>query len=212
MSKREQIPIKRAGGRLSRQEAEELTARIIDTAIERFGEQGFAATTIEEIAALCSTTPRSVIRRFRSKDQLLVATVPRFGERLNRFRPRSPDGQEAMAALRQLMRFFVDMALRPDLRSFHLACVNEARRIPGLADALAESELHWEEELRDCFTRAQAEGYFTRYQASALATLAIAAALSYPFVLSEMGHPRFSAAEDADKFFEEIYTTLLGLQ
>jgi AcrR family transcriptional regulator len=211
MSELRNQPAKRVGGRLNSREAADLTVRIVDVAIERFAEQGFAATTIEEIAVLCSTTPRSVIRRFPTKDDLLVATVPRFTERLKRFRTQAKVQGDALSTLRALLRSFLDIALSPELRSFHLTCVNEARRVPGLSDALAAGETMWEEELHDCFIQAQEAGFFRHHDAATLATLAIAAMLSYPYILSEMGHRRFSSAPGADIFFDQIFSTLLAL-
>jgi AcrR family transcriptional regulator len=59
----------RPGGR------EETRARILATALRLFGEQGFEATTMRQIADACRVTERTVYRYFPFKDDLVLAEV-----------------------------------------------------------------------------------------------------------------------------------------
>ena len=203
---------KRLGGRLNREDSAQLTAKIVDVAVDLFTEVGFAATTIEEIASRCETTPRSVTRRFPTKEDLLIATVPRFTQRQNRFRSDANDEPNALLALKKLLRFFLDLAVSPELRSFRITCVNQVRHLPKLAEVMAMTEADWEAEIRSCLERAQNEGLFQGYSAAVLSSMAIATMLSYPMIMSEMSSRKFATTADADVFFDDIFELLLAFK
>ncbi|WP_329454453.1 TetR/AcrR family transcriptional regulator [Streptomyces sp. NBC_01497] len=59
----------RPGGR------ESTRARILAAALRLFGEQGFEATTMRQIADVCRVTERTVYRYFPFKDDLVLAEV-----------------------------------------------------------------------------------------------------------------------------------------
>lgn len=48
-------------------------ARLVDAAFALFVEQGYAATTVEQIAGRAGTTSRTFFRRFRDKDEVIFA-------------------------------------------------------------------------------------------------------------------------------------------
>ena len=201
------------GGRPSRAAAAALTLKIVDAAIDLFSENGFAPTTIEDIAAACATTPRSIVRRFATKDDLLVAAVPRFAERMSEFRARKgSESGDVMARLEAMLRFLIDIARLPNLRSFFLICANEVRRVPGLSKQMEATERAWEAELASLFAEAQEQGSFTGLNTATLATVSIASLLSYPFIFYEMGLERLGEPASADAFFTDIYALLLRLK
>ncbi|WP_345642156.1 helix-turn-helix domain-containing protein, partial [Streptomyces tremellae] len=61
--------VERQGGR------ETTRARILAAALRLFGEQGFEATTMRQIADACALTERTVYRYFPFKDDLVLAEV-----------------------------------------------------------------------------------------------------------------------------------------
>lgn len=61
------------GGWASRKEATRAT--LIDVAMELFAEQGFAATTVQQIAAAGEVSERTFFRYFESKDDLLLTDL-----------------------------------------------------------------------------------------------------------------------------------------
>ena len=52
---------------------ENTRARLVDAAIALFAEQGYAATTVEQIADRAGTTSRTFFRQFRDKDEVIFA-------------------------------------------------------------------------------------------------------------------------------------------
>ncbi len=52
---------------------EDRRRRLLDAALERFGTQGYAATTIEDLAVTAGVTARHLYEQFSSREELLVA-------------------------------------------------------------------------------------------------------------------------------------------
>ena len=74
--------------------------RIIEAAYYLFYRRGFARVGMDEIAARARLTKRTLYAHFRSKDDLLAATLARYSEldreRLRAFADRLPSKPEAM--------------------------------------------------------------------------------------------------------------------
>lgn len=70
------LPLKRAG-RPSREIAAQLGERILAVAETLFLEQGYGATTIEQIAGHIGATKRTIYVRFTDKAGLFLAVVKR---------------------------------------------------------------------------------------------------------------------------------------
>ena len=80
-------PNKRSG-RPDQRESQALLQRILDTATRLFKEQGYAATSIEQIASLSGSGKQTIYRRFVTKELLfqavLDARIQRVRERVCR--------------------------------------------------------------------------------------------------------------------------------
>jgi len=61
---------------------DERAARIVDTAIELAERDGYAAVRLREVAKRAQVALGTVYKRFRSKEEILVAAMTREGERL----------------------------------------------------------------------------------------------------------------------------------
>jgi len=94
---------------------------IIRTALELFDRQGFAATTIPEIAEAANVSPRTVSTYFQAKEDLVFPDSSQMFDRLEaELAARGPDGTTADT----LRRWFADEL--PRLESDHAAL---ARRV-----------------------------------------------------------------------------------
>jgi AcrR family transcriptional regulator len=69
--------------RLTPERRREMTRQaLIDAAAQLFGKKGFAGASMEEIAAEAGFTRGAIYSNFGSKDELLIAVMDRFNERL----------------------------------------------------------------------------------------------------------------------------------
>ena len=117
-------------GRPSKEDASETSNRIIDTAARLFAAQGFAATSIEQVASACSAGKDTIYRRFPSKVALFGAVVERLRTRtLDRLEieidSAGGDG-DALARLRCVARWFLTVNLDPDMVAFKRIAFSEA--------------------------------------------------------------------------------------
>lgn len=117
-------------GRPSKEGAAETSNRIIDTAAQLFAAQGFAATSIEQVASACSAGKDTIYRRFPSKVALFEAVVERVRTRtLDRLEieidSAGGDG-DALARLRRVARWFLTVNLDPDMIAFKRIALSEA--------------------------------------------------------------------------------------
>ena len=117
-------------GRPSKEGAAETSNRIIDTAAQLFAAQGFAATSIEQVASACSAGKDTIYRRFPSKVALFAAVVERVRTRtLDRLEieidSAGGDG-DALARLRRVARWFLTVNLDPDMVAFKRIALSEA--------------------------------------------------------------------------------------
>ncbi|OYD70423.1 TetR family transcriptional regulator [Rhodococcus sp. OK302] len=80
--------------------------RLVDAALRRFAENGYDATTVEEIAADAQVSVTTFFRYFRSKDEILFidadSATPDFCAALTARPADEPD----LEAIRQVMRTF----------------------------------------------------------------------------------------------------------
>jgi AcrR family transcriptional regulator len=117
-------------GRPSKEQAAETANRIIDTAAQLFAAQGFAATSIEQVAAACSAGKDTIYRRFPSKEALFAAVVERVRaqtmRRLEMEIEASGGVGDALERLRRIARWFLTINLDPNMVAFKRIALSEA--------------------------------------------------------------------------------------
>lgn len=85
-----------------------LRARVMDAALRLFAEQGFEATTVEQIAAAANTSPRTFYRYFGTKDGVVLAKFDDTGDRLAESLRSRPEGEPVWTSLRRAFDYFVE--------------------------------------------------------------------------------------------------------
>jgi AcrR family transcriptional regulator len=91
--------------------------RLIETAIELFGERGIGATSLRALTEAAGTNIAAVNYHFRSKEGLLRAVIDETMRTVNEERRRRLDELEAATkppAVADLVRAFVEPGLSPD--------------------------------------------------------------------------------------------------
>jgi AcrR family transcriptional regulator len=126
----------RRAGRPDRDAALLLSDRILDAARELFLSQGFAATSLQQIATVAGATKRTLYVKVGDKAELFGAVVHRLLDH-ERSTPRS-DESDASTRTR-LLAFGSDVlnaALSTDVLRLNRLLVAEAPRFPALADLM----------------------------------------------------------------------------
>ena len=122
-------------GRPDAQASAALDPHILATASRLFTEQGYAATSIEQIAAAAKVGKQTIYRRYATKEDLFNAVITELS--LVLFNPSAlavtplPD---PLAALHEACRVLVELASRPDAVAIYRVLIAESQRFPGLAE------------------------------------------------------------------------------
>ena len=130
----------RHGGRPSREESGRTEGRILDVARALFFRQGFAATSMEQVAAVAGISKRTLYARFRDKAALFHGVVDR---QVSGWRGSFEAGAKAPDtlpdALLEAAHGILHVALEPEALALHRIVVAEAERFPELARTLAST-------------------------------------------------------------------------
>lgn len=203
---------KRAAGRPRREQSEDLSRLIVQSAMDLFYRKGFAATSMEDIASACRTTRRSISHRFPQKHDLLLAAARLHGEEVStglRKLVRAP-GLPGLERLRQALRFLFGLAISGRSSNSIVVFAYESSHCPPLAQRLTADEVAWEDELEAAVKDAQAAGAFARFISRDVAAAAVAMMLSYPGILSLL-HSDQVLAEPAEAYFERMWRLILTM-
>jgi AcrR family transcriptional regulator len=129
---------RRPGGRPDQQGVEDLELRLVETAAKLFKEQGYAATSVDQIATLAGIGKQTIYRRYPTKDHLFKAVLTehlfaRFVEAwVQRMEVLAKEAEafsgSALEALKQICRITLELMLDPDAVSLYRLMIAEERR------------------------------------------------------------------------------------
>jgi TetR/AcrR family transcriptional regulator, mexJK operon transcriptional repressor len=130
-------PVRRHGGRPSREDAARLSDCILVAATELFFQRGYGATSIEAVARGARISKRTFYHRYENKAALFGAVLHRIIEGL---RPPASvpliAGADIQQILRRLAGLILQAALMPQALALHRLIVGESARFPKLAAAM----------------------------------------------------------------------------
>ncbi len=151
---------RRSSGRPTAAAAAELAERILEVATRAFLTHGYAATSIETIAASTGVAKRTLYARWRDKPALFRAVLERLMARWlappvapppdylapesPASEPQAPDhlptaADRLEAALQQTATRVLAVALQPDALALHRLVIAESGRFPELAEMVRQS-------------------------------------------------------------------------
>ena len=130
-------PVRR-GGRPSLDEAAALPDRILASARERFLDKGFAATSMEQIAAGAGTTKRTLYVKVGDKEALFSAVVTDMLSAWRGALDRISTSGTLQARLEQVGRQLLQALLEPDSVRLNRVLFAEAYRFPALVQLLVQ--------------------------------------------------------------------------
>jgi TetR/AcrR family transcriptional regulator of autoinduction and epiphytic fitness len=210
MQEREPSQDKPRGGRPSRQEAEEVSRRIMETATQLFATQGFAGTSVEQIAARCRVGKDTIYRRFPSKVALFDGVVEHAHRRvIARVNGISFAALEPMAYLRDLLRCFLSINMERDLIALKRINLSEAvasgRREPTSpkVDPLMDM-------LVDAVRAGQTAGALRGGDPVLMAEWLIHGLVSVPTTDAMLGGSRYQGRAALDAYFDRVWPWLLN--
>lgn len=205
-------PARTRVGRPPKEEAAETSVRIIDTAAQLFAAQGFAATSIEQVASACNAGKDTIYRRYPSKIALFEAVIERTRarvlERLQREIEAADKAGDAMARLQRIARWFLAINLDPELIAFKRIALSEAVVFGE------DRQEHWDRDpitdrLVALVAAAQAAGGLHPGDPAMIAAHLLHSVVYGPSNEAMLGRTTYSTEEAQDMYFERAWTLFL---
>ncbi|MCE0744034.1 TetR/AcrR family transcriptional regulator; helix-turn-helix transcriptional regulator [Acetobacter sicerae] len=127
---------KKISGRPDGRVSEELDILILKTASRLFGEQGYAATSVEQIAAVAQVGKQTIYRRHPSKESLFKTVISELGKSFLVAATPSDTmvSSDPLLTLRKTMRMLLDLVLSPETLSLSRTFIAEGWRFPDLVN------------------------------------------------------------------------------
>jgi AcrR family transcriptional regulator len=130
----------RRSGRPAGKASETLDRHILATASRLFIENGYAGTSIEQIAAEAGAGKQTIYRRYGSKEDLFKAALTDLGEMLLRSAAiAEASSADALTSLRETCRAWLDVITMPESIATYRVLIADAHRFPSLADYAMDS-------------------------------------------------------------------------
>jgi AcrR family transcriptional regulator len=197
----------RRTGRPDHQASEELVRHIVDTAARLFIKRGYAATSIEQIAAAAGSGKQTIYRRFGSKTGIFHEVIGWNTQRLIEFAEAAGSSHEdPVTALKESGRLMLNFMLQPDMVSLHRMLVAEALRFPELGEYVLRTCLRPLDDLlkRQLSAAGQARRIEVKDVDRALA-LMNGLVTGWPVQQSLLGRQVFKTQAEQDAYFEDAW-------
>lgn len=197
------------GGRPTKAAAEALERRILEAAARLFASQGFAATTMEQIAAECQAGKDTIYRRYGSKAVLFEAVTTRArNEIMPELEQLAATKAPALEGLRRFARTLLSVNLRPELLALNRVALAEAVNIGEEARTPTKDD-----PIMILFVSlvraAQIEGLLCDHDPMELAEQLLYATSIKPLLSSMMGRADFAETADQDAYFDRAWNMFL---
>ncbi|MCR6631444.1 MAG: TetR/AcrR family transcriptional regulator [Magnetospirillum sp.] len=126
----------RRSGRPDARAAETLDRRILDTATRLFIEQGYAPTSVDQIAMTARASKATIYHRHSSKEELFAAVITDMTavmlETAVSAERAEKDASDPLANLREVSRAFLELTIRPEAIALYRILIAESPRFPEM--------------------------------------------------------------------------------
>lgn len=191
----------------ARRPAEEISQIILQTALHLFTVQGYAGTSIEQVALQARCGKHTVYRRYPSKAALFAAVVDLQSVKLaEQIRRLSNERRDPLGALKELCRGVLAVFTTPEFVDFHRMCIAEARSQSDVARVLGRNNLALVEAGERLMRECQAQGLIREGDPSFLMRQLAQATLHYPLDELVLCQPEFADLAARLAYFEEAWT------
>jgi len=130
------VASRRRPGRPRRQLAELLPGSILAEARELFLDKGYAATSLQAIAAQAGVTKRTLYVKVGDKEAIFAAVVGAMLQDWRQVVDGDPPGQSLQQRFEAIGRQLLAVSLEPDMVRLHRLMLAEAYRFPALVNLL----------------------------------------------------------------------------
>lgn len=188
-------------GRLSAEDAARLPDRLMDAAFGLFSANGYAATTMEEIARAAGASTKTLYSRYANKGELLVAVVNRIIERSLAAHAAATSADPAQVEPRT---FLVSLGtqfargISGEGKALNQLALAEARRFPELSDFYLATLKRGQGIFQQALEAWRAQGLLPDMVDTSLsARLGVSMVADVPRIRSALGVPLTEAEQDA---------------
>lgn len=197
---------KRRAGRPTQTETAEITELILDAAEASFIARGFQETTIQLLAEDIGVTRRSIVARFRTKDELLMAVCMRD---MNLYEPGLASveirEEHCWEDLEQLIRKLWERGADMKQGALLRAYLGEAVRLPQLTQHICAFYHRISATLEQKVLEMQRYGLFRNYKGSTVAATAISLVISNPRIRTMLADPAFNDPVAVERYFTDAW-------
>jgi AcrR family transcriptional regulator len=185
---------------------------IVEVAAALFTGQGYAATSIEQVATAAGAGKQTLYRRFGSKEALFIAVIDQQSQRLlAKAAAVEMADVSPLEALKEVCRQLFDFSQDRDTIRLHRTLVAEAGRFPDLGDHL----------LNDCLAPFQAllvqllqaamdQGQMRRMDAEMVRAMLSSLVTGWPVLQALLGRCAFANGAERDAYFEAAWDLFLN--
>lgn len=193
-------------GRPTKEQSRLMTETILKAATDAFAEAGFAGTTIQNLSESLGIWRRTLLQRFPTKDDLLVAVATQdttaYAAGLERMPLRPAAFQQDFRALcLKLWERGSDAREAALLRTYF----GEMGRLPELAAVIRDFYLSIARVLENKIAQVQPEGWFANYEPVAVADCAISMIISTPRIRMMVLDSTMSDSGRSQQHFERLW-------
>lgn len=198
------------GGRPTKQAALELDRRILATAARLFAAQGFAATTMEQVAGECGAGKDTIYRRYPSKAALFAALMDQLRANVLAELDAAPvAGGSSTDRLRAYARHLLAINLRPDMLALNRVALAEAVPSGGVKTPAGEDD-PFMVRFAQFVAAAQADGLLMAGDPLFIADQLLYATSIKPMIRAMLGDDRFAETGAQDRYFEQAWLLALA--
>lgn len=202
----------RRSGRPDQQASEELMRHIVKVAAALFIEQGYAATSIEQVATAAEAGKQTLYRRFGSKEGLFVAVIDQQGQRLLATSAAAEaTNVSPLEALKEASRQLLDFVLDRDTIRLHRTLVAEVGRFPELGEQVLNTCLApFEALLIRLMRAAMDQGQMRRMDAEMAHAMLSSLVTGLPVQHALLGRSAFANGAEREAYFEAAWDLFLN--
>lgn len=186
--------------------------RIVEAASHLFATQGYAATSVEQVAAVCAAGKDTIYRRFPSKLALFGAVLVRARtrriEQLQQVASKLPKDGDILDRLRKISRWFLEANLDPELMAFKRIAFTEPLVFAGKATPGSQDD-PFVMLLADHIAEAQQAGVIVQGDSTFLANQLIHCIVAAPLGHALVGGRDYEAKSARDRHFKMAWDLFL---
>jgi AcrR family transcriptional regulator len=193
------------GGRPTKASAAAIEDRILATASRFFARDGYAATSVEQVALACGAGKDTIYRRFPSKRALFTAVIDRTRVRVLVRLEGIVDqgtGRDSLARLKNVARWLLDVNLDPELIAFKRIALSESVVVESNRNMKYDSIM---QRLVSLVAEAQTSLHLAGSDAAFVTEQLISSIITGPTIAAMHGHAPFGSDKDRDAYFDKAW-------